>query len=342
MLELVLLMKILVTGGAGFIGSNFIHYWLAKYPQDHILNLDKLTYAGNLANLSSLKDNPNYTFIKGDICDPKIVEQAMVGIDLIVHFAAESHVDRSILGPGDFIHTNVEGTYILLEAARRNNIRFHHISTDEVFGSLELGTDSKFDEHTPYDPSSPYSASKAASDHLVRAWHRTYNLPITISNCSNNFGPYHFPEKFIPLAITNLIEGKPIPIYATGNQIRDWLYVKDHCQAIDLIIKKGQIGQTYCIGGMTEAITNLEVAKMICQIMNKSEDNLEFIKDRPGHDLRYAIDWSKSKQELGYQPAFSFDKYLEKTVQWYQENQDWWKAVKSGDYQQYYQEQYGK
>lgn len=333
-------MKLLITGGAGFIGSNFIHYWLAKYPNDQIVNLDKLTYAGNLANLENIKDNPNYNFIKGDICDTEIVEQAVTGVDIIVHFAAESHVDRSILAASDFIRTNVTGTYVLLEAARKHNIRFHHVSTDEVFGSLEFGSDKKFNENTPYDPSSPYSASKAASDHLVRAWHRTYDLPITISNCSNNFGPYHFPEKFIPLAITNLIEGKTIPIYGAGNQIRDWLYVDDHCRAIDLIIKNGKIGQTYCIGGMTADITNLQVAKLICQIMGKSEDNLEYVKDRPGHDVRYAIDWTKAKNELGYQPAFSFEQYLEKTVRWYQNNQEWWRDVKSGEYQKYYQQQY--
>ena len=333
-------MKLLVTGGAGFIGSNFIHYWLKNHPQDKIINLDFLTYAGNLENLSEIEDNPNYTFIKGDICDPQVVEKAMNGVDLVVHFAAETHVDRSILGPAAFVKTNVEGTFTLLEQARKQNTRFHHISTDEVFGDLEDIHD-KFRESTPYAPSSPSSASKASSDHLVRSYHRTYGLPITISNCSNNFGPFHFPEKFIPLAITNILEGKKIPIYGDGMQIRDWLYVDDHCKAIDLIIEKADIGSTYCIGGMTKDIPNIQVAKMILKIMDKDESSLEYVKDRPGHDVRYAIDWSNANQDLGYQPAFSFEEYLEKTIQWYIANQDWWKRVKSGAYQEYYQQQYG-
>lgn len=333
-------MKILITGGAGFIGSNFIHYWIKNYPDDQIVNLDKLTYAGNLENLKDIENNHNYTFIKGDICDKSIVAKAMEGIDIVVHFAAESHVDRSILGPEEFIHTNVLGTFTLLEQARQQNIRFHHISTDEVFGDLDLNSDQKFNENTKYDPSSPYSASKASSDHLVRAYYRTFNLPITISNCSNNFGPYHFPEKFIPLAITNLLEDKKVPIYGAGNQIRDWLYVEDHCQAIDLILQKGKIGQTYCIGGMTDDITNLEVAKLILEIMGKGEENLEFIKDRPGHDVRYAIDWTKAQRQLGYEPKYSFKLYLEKTIQWYIQNQDWWRNIKSGEYKDYYAKQY--
>lgn len=333
-------MKLLVTGGAGFIGSNFIHYWLKKYSEDYIVNLDKLTYAGNLENLKDIELNSHYQFIKGDICDKEIVAKACKGIDIIIHFAAETHVDRSILGPEEFIRTNVLGTYTLLEEARKNNIRFHHVSTDEVFGSLEFNSQEKFNEQTPYDPSSPYSASKASSDHLVRAWYRTFNLPVTISNCSNNFGPYHFPEKFIPLAITNLMENKKIPIYGEGNQIRDWLYVEDHCKAVDLIIHKGKIGETYCIGGMTKDVTNLEVAKMILKIMGKDESSLEFIKDRPGHDIRYAMNWDKINRELGYQPEASFEEYLVKTIQWYQENQDWWQKVKSGQYQDYYKTQY--
>ncbi len=333
-------MKLLITGGAGFIGSNFILYYLEKYPNDQIVNLDKLTYAGNLANLTEIENNSNYQFIKGDICDPEIVSKACEGIDIIVNFAAESHVDRSILGPEEFIRTNVFGTYVLLEEARRRNIRFHHISTDEVFGSLKLNSTEKFNEQTKYDPSSPYSASKASSDHLVRAWHRTYGVKTTISNCTNNFGPYHFPEKLIPLAITNILEGKKIPIYGDGNQIRDWLYVSDHCKAIDLILKKGQIGETYCIGGMTKDITNLAVAKLILKIMGKDETSLEFIKDRPGHDVRYAMDWTKIKNELGYQPEASFEEYLRKTIDWYIENESWWKNIKSGEYQAYYQTQY--
>lgn len=333
-------MKLLITGGAGFIGSNFILYYLAQNPNDQIVNLDKLTYAGNLVNLESVSHNPNYQFIKGDICDPEIVSKACEGVDIIVHFAAESHVDRSILGPEEFIRTNIFGTYVLLEEARRKNIRFHHISTDEVFGSLKLNSIEKFDENTKYDPSSPYSASKASSDHLVRAWHRTYGVKTTTSNCTNNFGPYHFPEKFIPLAITNILEGKKIPIYGAGNQVRDWLYVTDHCHAIDLILKNGQIGETYCIGGMTQGLTNLDVAKLILQIMGKDETSLDFIKDRPGHDVRYAMDWTKIKNELGYQPEASFEEYLQKTIDWYKEHESWWKNVKSGDYQTYYQTQY--
>lgn len=335
-------MKLLVTGGAGFIGSNFIRYWLSKYPQDTITNLDKLTYAGNLENLVDVETNPNYKFIKGDICNRTLVEEVMADVDIVVHFAAESHVDRSILGSDEFIQTNVCGTQVLLEAARKKKTRFHHVSTDEVFGSLKLGSEEKFSETTVYDPSSPYSASKAASDHLVRAWYRTYGLPITISNTSNNFGPYHFPEKFIPLAITNILEGKKIPIYGQGNQIRDWLYVVDHCVGIDLILQKGRIGETYCIGGMTQDITNLEVAKMIVKLMGESEDKLEFVKDRPGHDVRYAIDWTKAQKELGYEPKHTFEEYLAKTIEWYRNNRSWWQRVKSGEYQDYYQKQYGE
>jgi len=333
-------MKLLVTGGAGFIGSNFIHYWLANHPNDQIVNLDALTYAGNLENLASLETTKNYSFIKADICDAQAVEKAIDGVDIIVHFAAESHVDRSIMAPDAFVQTNVYGTFNLLELARKHNLRFHHVSTDEVFGSLELNSKEKFTVDTAYDPSSPYSASKAASDHLVRAYHRTYGLSVTISNCSNNFGPYMFPEKFIPLAITNLIEGKKVPIYGKGNQVRDWLYVGDHCRGIDLVIQKGEIGKTYLFGGMTEDITNLEVAQKILSLMNRNESELEFIKDRPGHDERYAIDWSESKKQLGYSPKYDFQTYLEKTVTWYQENQSWWKHVKSGEYQDYYQKQY--
>lgn len=333
-------MKLLVTGGAGFIGSNFIHYWLEHHPQDSIVNLDKLTYAGNLENLKDLENNPRYSFIKGDICNPQIVSQAIQDVDVLVHFAAESHVDRSILKPDSFIKTNIEGTFILLEAAKKQKLRFHHVSTDEVFGSLELDSTTKFTENTPYNPRSPYSASKAASDHLVRAYYTTYGLPITISNTSNNFGPFMFPEKFIPLAITNLLEGKKIPIYGQGNQVRDWLYVLDHCRAIDLILQQGEIGETYLIGGHTDDYTNLEVAKLILQILGKDESNLEFIKDRAGHDVRYAIDWTKAKRELGYAPEHDFQAYLEKTIQWYQNHQDWWQRIKSGDYQEYYRDQY--
>jgi len=322
-------MKLFVTGGAGFIGSNFILYWLKKYPQDHIVNLDKLTYAGNLENLVSVKNNPNYTFVKGDICNPKIVDEVMNDIDVVIHFAADSHVDRSILDPDPFIQTNIIGTHVLLKIALKHKVkRFHHVSTDEVFGELSLDSKEKFNENTPYDPRSPYSASKAASDHLVRAYYTTYNLPITITNCGNNYGPYQFPEKLFALAITNLLEGKKIPIYGDGLNVRDWLYVEDHCSAIDLVIQKGKIGETYLIGGLTEGISNLEVIKKILELMGKDQEMIEFVKDRPGHDRRYDVDWSKIKTELGWEPRHNFDQALEETIAWYTENQDWWKHVK--------------
>ena len=334
-------MRLLVTGGAGFIGANFIHYWLKKYPEDEIVNLDVLSYAGNLENLKAVENNSNYRFLKGDISNEKIVDEAMQGVEVVVHFAAESHVDRSILGPAVFIKTNVVGTQVLLSAAVKHKIRhFHHVSTDEVFGSLNLKSTDKFNEKTNYKPNSPYAASKAGSDHLVRAWYKTFNLPITITNTSNNYGPYQFPEKLISLAITNILEGKKVPVYGKGNQVRDWLYVEDHCRAIDLVLKKAKIGETYCIGSMTEDIPNLEVVKKIARILGKGEEVIEFVKDRPGHDVRYALDWSKAKKELGYQPQFDFENYLEKTVKWYQENRGWWQRVKSGEYQKYYQEQY--
>lgn len=334
-------MKLLVTGGAGFIGSNFILYWLKKYPDDKIINLDKLTYAGNLENLKELENNPNYEFVRGDICDFWLVNLLMKKVEVVVHFAAESHVDRSILDPAPFIKTNIEGTYVLLESALKNKIkRFHHVSTDEVFGALELNSKDKFNEKTPYNPRSPYSASKAAADHLVRAYYITYGLPITISNCSNNYGPYQFPEKLIPLAITNIIEGKKIPIYGDGLYVRDWLYVNDHCRAIDFILHKGKVGETYFIGGLTNDISNLEVVKKILKIMGKGEEYIEFVKDRPGHDRKYAIDWSKINRELGWKPRVDLDTGLKLTVSWYQKNQDWWRKVKSGDYQKYYKTQY--
>jgi dTDP-glucose 4,6-dehydratase len=336
-------MKLLVTGGAGFIGSNFILYWMKNYPQDQIINLDSLTYAGNLENLREIEKNPNYKFIHGNICNLNIVDQAMEGADMVVHFAAESHVDRSILKPSDFVVTNVVGTQVLLDSALKHKVkRFHHISTDEVFGSLKLEDKSKFNERTNYNPRSPYSASKAGSDHLVRAYYETYGLPITITNCSNNFGPYQFPEKFIPLAITNLLEDKKIPVYGDGLYIRDWLYVIDHCRAIDLVLNKGQVGETYLIGGMTNDVSNLEVIGKILKIMGKDENAIEHVKDRPGHDRRYAVDWSKIKNELGWKPEHDFDEWLEKTVAWYKENENWWRDVKTGAYQKYYKEQYGK
>lgn len=334
-------MKLLITGGAGFIGSNFVHHILKTYPDYEIVNLDVLTYAGNLENLKDVEKNLNYHFVKGDICDAKLVDELVKDVDVIVHFAAESHVDRSILDPEAFIKTNVMGTYTLLESARKNGgKRFHHVSTDEVFGSL--GADeAPFSELTPYDPRSPYSASKAASDHLVRAYHHTYGLPITISNCSNNYGPYHFPEKLIPLIITNLLEDKKIPIYGDGMQVRDWLHVEDHCRAIDTIIHKGKMGETYCVGGDGEK-PNIEIAKTILKILGKDESMIEYVEDRKGHDRRYAIDFSKLKNEFGWQPQVAFEEGIMKTVQWFQENEAWWKDVKSGEYQKYYESQYGK
>lgn len=335
-------MKILVTGGAGFIGANFVHYWLKNHPSDKIVNLDKLTYAGNLENLKSVASHPNYKFVKGDIKDAGLVNSLMKDIDTVVHFAAESHVDRSITNPAEFVLTNVVGTQVLLDSALKNQVkRFHHISTDEVYGSLELNSDKKFSESTPFAPNSPYAASKAGSDHLVRAYFKTYGLPVTITNCSNNFGPYQFPEKLIPLVITNLLENKPVPVYGDGKNVRDWLYVDDHCRAIDLCLQKGKIGETYCIGGMKDDLSNLQVVKKIINILGKDESLIKMVSDRPGHDRRYAVDWSKAQNQLGYSPKAELDEYLQKTVNWYQKNQDWWQRVKSGDYQKYYQKQYG-
>ncbi len=336
-------MKILVTGGAGFIGSNFILYWMKNYPNDKIVNLDSLTYAGNLENLKDVEKNPNYKFIKGDICDINTVDSTIQGIDTVVHFAAESHVDRSILKPSDFVVTNVVGTQVLLDASLKHNVkRFHHISTDEVYGSLNLDDKSKFNERSNYNPRSPYSASKAGSDHLVRSYHATYGLPITITNCSNNFGPYQFPEKLISLAITNILENKKVPVYGDGLYVRDWLYVIDHCRAIDLVLNKGKVGETYLVGGMTSDISNLEVIKKILNIMGKETSFIEFVKDRPGHDRCYAVDWSKIEKELNWKPLHDFDEYLSKTVAWYKENEKWWRDVKDGSYQKYYKEQYGE
>lgn len=327
-------MKLLVTGGAGFIGSNFIHYILNKYPEDEIINLDALTYAGNLENLKDIENNPNYKFVHGDIMDSLLVEELIKNVDVIVHFAAESHVDRSILDSDSFVRTNVNGTLNLLEIAKNNgNKRFHHISTDEVYGSLEKG-DPAFNEKTPYDPRSPYSASKASSDHLVRAYYHTHNLPITISNCSNNYGPYQFPEKLIPFFITNLMDGKKIPVYGAGDNIRDWLHVKDHCRAIDLIVREGKIGQTYCIGGGAEK-TNLEITRKILELMDADESSVEYVADRKGHDKRYAVDFSKIKNELGWEPAISFKDGTKETVEWYQNNIQWLSNIKTGEYLAY-------
>lgn len=332
--------KVLVTGGAGFIGSNFVYYWLEKHPNSKVVVLDKLTYAGNLENLKNVKDK--IVFIKGDVCSEADVNKATEGVDLIVHFAAESHVDRSILDPDAFIKTNVLGTHTLLKAALKNKIKlFHHVSTDEVFGQIKLNSEEKWTEQTPYNPRSPYSASKAASDHLVRAYHTTFGLPITITNCSNNFGPYHFPEKFIPLAITNLLEGKKIPIYAPGNQVRDWLYVLDHCSAIDLVVEKGGIGETYLVGADHKEYTNMGVAKIILNFMGMDGRYLDIVGDRPGHDVKYAIDSTKIKTELGWKPEKNFEEYLKLTIKWYENNQAWWKNIKNGEYLKYYEAQYG-
>jgi dTDP-glucose 4,6-dehydratase len=336
-------MKILVTGGAGFIGSNFILYWMKKYPNDEVYNVDKLTYAGNLENLTEVEKNPHYHFIKADICDIDKIFTIFNGIDTVVHFAAESHVDRSILDPSIFVKTNVLGTQILLEASLRAHVKhFHHVSTDEVFGTLTLESTSKFNETTHYNPRSPYSASKAASDHIVRAYYYTYGLPITITNCSNNYGPYQFPEKFIPLAITNILEDKKVPIYGDGLYERDWLYVEDHCMAIDQVIKFGKIGETYCVGGMENNISNVEIIRRIAKIMGKNESVIEFVKDRPGHDRRYAIDYTKIKNELNWQPKSTIDSYLEYTVNWYIKNKIWWQKIKSGEYIEYYRKLYGE
>lgn len=335
-------MKLLVTGGAGFIGSNFILYWMAHHPDDSVVNLDKLTYAGNLENLATVEKNPHYKFVHGDICDPETVRGAMDGIEVVVHFAAESHVDRSIHDPAPFVRTNVVGTQVLLDAALQAKVsRFHHVSTDEVFGSLELEDPGKFNERTPYDPKSPYSASKAGSDHLVRAYHHTFGLPVTITNCSNNFGPFHFPEKFIPLAITNILEGKKVPVYGDGKNVRDWLYVEDHCRAIEAVLVGGKVGETYCVGGVTKDISNLDVVRLILKKMGKDESSIEFVKDRPGHDRRYAIDWSKIQKELGWKPQHDFEEWLIKTIDWYKTYESWWKNVKTGAYQEYYKKQYG-
>ena len=351
-------MTILVTGAAGFIGSNFVLDWFDQ-SEERVVSLDLLTYAGNLENLSLLQKNPNHLFIKGDISNRDLIIDALnkFKIRAIVNFAAESHVDRSIHGPRDFINTNIVGTFNLLESARaylenlegdrKKTFRFLHVSTDEVYGSLNK-LDPQFNESNSYKPNSPYSASKASSDHLVRAWHHTYGLPVLITNCSNNYGPYQFPEKLIPLCILNALNAKPLPIYGDGNQIRDWLYVKDHCSAIRTILNKGRIGEVYNVGGWNEK-TNLEVVGILCKILDdlqpkidksKYSDQITFIKDRPGHDRRYAIDASKLKCELNWQPEESFDTGIFKTVEWYINHQDWVNNVMSGAYKSWVQKHY--
>lgn len=319
-------MNILVTGGAGFIGSNFIHYWVEKYPDDLVVNYDKLTYAGNLDTLKDIADSEKYIFVQGDILDRELVTKTLKenNIEQIVHFAAETHVDRSIEGPAVFVETNVSGTQVLLDVARElGNIKFHHVSTDEVFGSLQLESDEKFTESTPYDPRSPYSASKAGSDHLVRAYHETYDLPVTISNCSNNYGPFEHVEKLIPLVISRAMNDEEIPIYGDGLYVRDWIHVDDHCRGIDLIIKNGNSGDTYLLGGDGEK-PNLYIVKKILDLLKKPYDLMVNVKDRKGHDRRYAIDYSKTEEELGYTPSKSVDERLEETVNWYVENEWWW------------------
>ena len=342
----------IVTGGSGFIGTNFIRFMLDNGFAERIINLDKLTYAGNPQNLLEYDNDKRYAFTQGDICDQEIVQELFIlhKPDVVVNFAAESHVDRSIDGPSDFIRTNISGTYTLLQKSLRyyqsltkedqKSFRFHHVSTDEVFGSLN--EDDFFTEETPYDPSSPYSASKAASDHLVRAWHRTFGLPVIISNCSNNYGPFQFPEKLIPLMILNCLEGKPLPVYGTGKNVRDWLFVKDHCAAIFTIIEKGKIGETYNVGGNNE-IKNIDIVKTICSILdevqpapngNSYAELITFVRDRPGHDFRYAIDSSKLTTELNWSPSETFDSGIRKTIEWYLSNQGWWQNIQNSLYQQ--------
>src|SRR3989344_8833313 len=311
-------MKYLVTGGAGFIGSNFIHYILGKYPDAEVINLDKLTYAGNLENLAAFENDSRYKFVQGDIADSEIVNDLVPQAYVIVNFAAETHVDRSITGPAEFVRTNVLGTQVLLDAAMKNQKRFHHISTDEVFGDLPLGSLEKFKESTPYNPSSPYSASKAASDPLVRAYFRTYGLPITITNCSNNYGPRQYPEKLIPTLILKSLKDGKIPVYGKGENVRDWIHVDDHNAGVDLVLQKGQLGETYLLGGNSER-TNIELVKMILKILGKPESLIEFVADRPGHDLRYAIDSSKIEKELGWTRQHDFESGLKQTIKWYQD-----------------------
>lgn len=320
-------MKLLVTGGAGFIGSNFIHYWMKHHPEDAIVNFDKLTYAGHLENLESVAAHPHYKFVKRDICDSAAVRNAMQGIDTVVHFAAESHVDRSIADAAPFVTTNVLGTQVLLQAALDEKVkRFHHVSTDEVFGSLTLEDKTKFNERSPYRPSSPYAASKAASDHMARAYAHTYGLPLTISNCSNNYGPYQTPEKLIPLMITHALQGKPLPVYGRGLNVRDWVHVEDHSRGVEAVLTRGKVGETYCIGGGAER-ANIDVVKTILHHLGKDESLIRFVDDRLGHDLHYAIDYTKAARELGYAPQYNFEDGLQKTVEWYKKNTKWVEAV---------------
>ncbi|PSF38459.1 dTDP-glucose 4,6-dehydratase [Aphanothece hegewaldii CCALA 016] len=349
---------LLITGGAGFIGSNFVHHWCETYPDDRVVVLDALTYAGNRKTLAKLENSNNFRFVQGNICDRSLVDSLFreEKIDTVAHFAAESHVDRSILGPDAFIQTNVVGSFTLLESFRYfwleqgkpDTYRFLHVSTDEVYGSLELD-DPAFCENTPYAPNSPYSASKAGSDHLARAYYHTYGLPTIITNCSNNYGPYHFPEKLIPLMCINILLGKPLPVYGDGQNIRDWLYVGDHCQALDTVLHKGKPGETYNIGGNNE-VKNLDLVYKLCELMDElapdlpvkpAKELITFVKDRPGHDRRYAIDATKIKTELGWTPQETVDGGLRRTITWYLNNREWWQPLLSKDYQAYYDQVYG-
>lgn len=337
-------MKIIVTGGAGFIGGNFIHYMMDKHPDYDIICLDALTYAGNMETLAAVMDQSKFQFVKGDIADREFIYDLFQKEkpDIIVNFAAESHVDRSIVDPGIFLKTNIIGTGVLLDACKEYGIqRYHQVSTDEVYGDLPLDRpDLFFTEDTPIHTSSPYSASKASADLLVQAYHRTFNLPITISRCSNNYGPYHFPEKLIPLMIANALGDKALPVYGKGENVRDWLYVEDHCRAIDMIIHDGKVGEVYNIGGHNER-TNLQVVQTILKELGKSEELIQYVTDRPGHDMRYAIDPTKIKEDLGWEPTILFDEGIKKTIQWYLDNRDWWENILSGEYQNYYEKMYG-
>ncbi|HFK1530436.1 dTDP-glucose 4,6-dehydratase [Bacillus thuringiensis] len=333
-------MKVLVTGGAGFIGSNFVRYMVKKYPEYNIVNLDSLTYAGNLENLKDIEESSNYKFVKGDIADRQFINQLFKEekFDYVLNFAAESHVDRSITNPDIFIQTNIQGTQVLLDAAKNAEVKkYLQVSTDEVYGTL--GETGYFTEETPLASNSPYSSSKAGADLLVRAYHETFGLPVNITRCSNNYGPFHFPEKLIPLMIINALNDKQLPVYGDGLNVRDWLHVEDHCQAIDLVLHKGKNGEVYNVGGNNER-TNIEIVKTILKALGKPESLIKYVTDRPGHDRRYAIDATKLREELGWSPKYNFDTGIEQTIKWYLENQDWWENIISGEYQEYFKNQY--
>jgi len=331
-------MRILVTGGAGFIGSNYVRYVLREHPEDAVVNLDKLTYAGNLENLREVEADPHYSFVRGDICDEGTVEKAMAEVDAVVNFAAESHVDRSILSAGSFIDTDIKGLYVLLEAGRKHGVeRFVHVSTDEVYGSIEQGS---FPEQAPFNPSSPYAASKAGAELLARAYAHTFNYPILITRGSNTYGPYQYPEKVIPLFITNAIDGQPLPLYGDGMNVRDWLYVEDHCRGIDLVLRHGIRGEAYNVGADQER-TNLEITRQILALLGKGEDLIQFVRDRPGHDRRYSLNSAKAQTTLGWRPQVQLEEGLTRTVAWYRENEAWWRRLKDQTYRDYYRRLYG-